>query len=807
MLRMMRNLHYAWRMLRKNPGLTFAVLATLTLGIGAVTAIYTVVYATLLAPLPFPEPNQLVVVWSRVNGHRNGVSAGDYLDWKRQSHSFQQLVAQNQGSFDLAADGQPHQFDGRLVTPGFFNMQGIRLSMGRDFLESEGVAGNDGAVIMTHKLWERLGADSAIIGKTIPINRTPHTVVGVLAPGLADRLGMDLAVPLAFTPQQINHDYHWLVILGRLKPGVSLQQAQQEMDAVTGRIAEAFPTSNHGWGASVELLKNDFIPKERIQSLWLLLGAVGFVLLIACANIANLLLAKGAVRQKEIAVRSSLGATRAQVFLQFLMESLLFALVGGALGIGAGVGLLRAIVAILPEQTLPSEANLHLDGHVLAVALLATTLAGLLFGCAPAWYATRIDPNESLKSGTRSGAGRDSLRLRRTLIVGEFALALALLAGAGLSIHSFWNLTRADLGVRTDHVLTFRLSQPNGRFHSSAEIDSYYRRILDAVRSVTGVSRAATVTGMPLRGTSDGMPFSIVGKVASTDPSKRPAAGFQSVSSDYFSTFGIPIIRGRVFNEGDRATSVKVAVVNEEFARRYLAGVDPLTQRLSIEELIPGQPQLGPPVVWQIVGVVHNVRDGDLREDSPEVDVPFAQSLSPSANIAVRTTTEPGAMRETVAAAVHSVDSEIALGDPLTLDEIKDDVLARDRFTLVLFGCFAGVALLLAAVGVYGLMTFAVSQRTQEIGVRLALGASQSSIQTLIVGEAARLAGMGLALGVAGALLVGRAMQSSLYGVGTMDATVIVTVAMILFVTAVIASYRPARSAAAVDPMQALRTE
>jgi putative ABC transport system permease protein len=761
----------------------------------------------LLAPLPYPQPDQLVMVWSKVGGGRNPMSAGDFLDWKEQSKSFQQLAAFTGGSFNLATQDQPEQIDGMRATPGWFSMQGIPFLMGRDFLPEEGVPGRDHGVILTYKLWNRLGANRGIIGQPMRVNGEPYTVVGVLSPGVGDRFTFELAAPLAFRPEQINHDYHWLLTMGRLKRGISLQQAQADMESVTSHIAAAYPVSNKGWGASVEPLKNDFLPPDRIRNLWLLLGAVGFVLLITCLNIANLLLAKGAARQREIAIRSSVGASRGQVFGQFLTESLVLALVGGGLGVGLGVGLLRAILSLVPDGILPSEANFQLDGHVLAVALGATTLAGLLFGCAPAWYASRVDPGESLKDGGRSGTGRGSNRLRRGLIVGEFTLALSLLAGAGLAIHSFWNLTRVDLGVRTDHVLTFGLNQPHGRFANPDQMNVYNQQILSVLRSVPGVSSAATVTGMPLRYHSDGMPFAVVGGPTFADPSQRPSAGFQSTSPDYFKTFGIQILKGRPFNEQDTATSVRVAIVNEEFAKRYLKGMNPLQQRLSIEEIVPGLPKLGPAVEWQIVGIIHNVRYGDFRDDGPEVNVPFAQSLSPNVTIGVRTAEDPAAMAKTIAAAVHSVDPRIALARVRTMDQVKEESLAEDRYTMVLFACFAGVALLLAAVGIYGLMAYAVSQRTQEIGLRLALGSGRQRVIWLILKEASMLAAIGLGIGLVGSAFVGRTMQTTLYGVGAMDFSVIVSVGVILFVAALLASYLPARRAAMIDPMKALRMD
>lgn len=803
---MIGNLRYSLRMLRKNPGLTAAVIATLMLGIGATTAIYTVVYAVLIAPLPYPHPEQLVMVWSRVNGGRNVISAGDFLDWKEQNKSFQQLAAWTGSSFNLATQNQPEQVQGMRSTPGWFSMQGMPFLLGRDFRQEEGSLGNDRVVVLTYKLWNRLGADRNIVGKPLRIDLEPYTVVGVLAPGIGDRFDFQLAAPLAFRPEQINHNYHWLLAMGRLKAGVTLQQGQADMDAVTAHLAQAFPKTNQRWGAAVEPLQNDFLPPERIQNLWLLLGAVGFVLVIACVNIANLLLAKGAARLREIAIRSSVGASRRQIFAQFLTESVVLALIGGGLGIALGVGLLRAILSIVPEGILPSEANFQLDIHVLVVALVTTTLAGILFGCAPAWYASRVDPGESLKEGGRTGTGAGSHKLRRGLIAGEFALALSLLAGAGLAIDSFWNLTRVDVGLRTDHVLTFGLDQAPGRFKSPEEMYAYNQRMLSELRSMPGVSAAAAVTGLPLRFHSDGMALSVVGATYA-DESQRPGAGFQSISPDYFKTFGIRVVQGRAFNEQDTGTSVRVAMVNEEFVRRYLKGMDPLRQRLAFEQIIPGAQDLGPMVEWQVVGVFHTVMYDDFREASPEVDVPFAQSLSPNVTMGVRTERDPAAMSQTIAAAVHRVDSEIALGRLRTMDQVKTEALGEDRYTMVLFAGFAAVALVLAAVGIYGLMAFAVAQRTNEIGLRLALGASRVNVIWLILREASLLAAAGLGIGLVGAALVGRTMRNTLYGVGATDFSVIVTVGLLLFGTALVASYLPARRAARIDPMDALRSE
>jgi len=803
----LRNLSYALRQLLKSPVFAITAALTLALGIGANTAIFTVVYATLMAPMPYPQPDQLVMVWSKIQGDRNGIAAQDFVDWKNQNTVFQDLNAWTGGSFNLATKDQPEYVEGQQTTPGMYRMMGVPFQMGRDFLPEEGKAGREHVVVLMNKMWKRLGSDPNIVGKSIQIDGAPYTVVGVMGPGMADRLNQFLIVPLVFKPEQLNHDFHWLLSMGRLKPGVTIKQAQANMDSVTAGIAKAFPKSNKGWGAIVEPLKNDFLPKERIQTLKLLLGAVGFVLLIACVNVANLLLAKGTARQKEIAIRTSLGASHKQIFAQFLTENLLLALVGGLLGVGVGAVSLRWLVASMPRNTLPSEADLSLNLPILLFTFAASTLAGLLFGCAPAWYATRVDPADALKEGGRSGTGAGRHRLRKILVIGEFALALALLTGAGLAIHSFWNLTQVDLGVRTEHVQTFFLPVPDARPKDPALIAGYYQQMLASIKSVPGVLDATASVGLPLEGPGFGMPFMIAGQPEFADPSQRPDTSFGMVTSDYFKTYGIQMVRGRAFTDQDNAGAVKVAVVNEEFVQKFLKGKDPLQQRINVEELIPGVTKLGPYIAWQIVGVFHNVRAGGFRRDFPEMDIPFWQIPWPSANIGVRTARDPETMSKEIAAAVHKIDPQISLAEPRTLEEVKSLMLADDRFTMSLYFAFAAVALVLAAVGIYGVMAFTVAQREHEIGLRMALGASRGNVVNLVLKEALWLAAVGLGLGLVGAYFVGRAMQNTLYGVGSLDFAAVGAVALVLLCASLLASWIPARRAAGVEPMRALRTE
>lgn len=521
-----RDLSFGLRLLWKNPGFTCVAVLALALGIGANTAIFSVVYATLLAPLPYRQPDRIVMVWSKVGGQRNVVSAGDFLDWKHASTSFESIAAWTGRQMSLTTSGQPEQVNAEPCTPGFLHVLGQPLLLGRDFLPSEGELGKEYEVILTYRLWKnRFGGDHNIVGQQVRMDGYPYTVVGVLAPGATDRVQSELYVPLAFKPEQINHEFHWLLVMARLKPGVTLAQANADMDGVTHHIAEVYPRSDQGWSATVEPLQNDFLNRDTRRALWMLLGAVGFVLLIACANVANLLLARGTVRQKEVAVRASLGATRGQLFSQFLTESLALAAIGGALGVALAGALLQAILALMPPFTLPSEADVRLNNPVLLFTLGATMLAGVLFGCAPALQAARLNLNETLKEGGRTGISVGRHKLRHALVLAEFALALILLAAAGLAVHGFWNLTHVDMGFRTDHILTFGIPMPAERLKTPEQTTAFYRQLTERIQALPGITAASVSTGMPVQGTSFGMPFDIVGKPVA-DRSQRPGAGF-----------------------------------------------------------------------------------------------------------------------------------------------------------------------------------------------------------------------------------------------------------------------------------------
>jgi len=804
-----RDLLFGLRLLWKNPGFTGVAVLALALGIGANTAIFSVVYATLLAPLPYNQPDRIVMVWSKINNdNRNGVSAGDFLDWQRQNTTFESIAAWTGRRMSLSTSAHPEQVQAEPCTPGFLHVLGQPFLLGRDFLPEEGQVGKDLEVILTYRLWKnRFGGDKNILGQQVRMDAQQYTVVGVLAPGATDRVQSELYVPLAFKPEQINHEFHWILVMARLKPGVTVAQANADMDSVTRHIATLYPKSNQGWGASVAPLQNDFLNRNVIRALWILLGAVGFVLLIACANVANLLLARGTARQKEVAVRGALGATRGQLFFQFLTESVTLASIGGALGIFLAWVFLKAIIALMPPFTLPSEADVTLNVPVLLFTVAATMLSGILFGCAPAFQAARLNLNDTLKEGGRSGSGGGKHKLRYALVLAEFALALTLLAGAGMTIHSVWHLTHVEMGFRTDHILTFNLPVPIDRLKGAGEINAFYRQLSERVQSVPGIMSASVSTGMPVQGTSFGMPFDIAGK-AVADRSRRPGAGFNMVSPGYFQTFGIRIAKGRAFSEADTAGGARVAIVNSTLVKKYFPDVDPLTQRLVIEQIVPATAKLGDAVEWQIVGVYENVRNGGPQGDGfPEIDVPFAQSPEPGAYMAVRTATQPDSMTQTIAGVIHSVDPDLPMADVKSMDQMLNESMGGDRFGAVLFGTFAGVALILAAFGIYGVMSFAVAQRTHEIGLRMALGAAPSQVLGLILREGMTLGAIGLGIGFFGAWGVGRLMTGLVYGTGSFDLPAFSAVGTVLLLSALIACYIPARRATQVDPVTALRDQ
>ena len=819
----------AVRGLKRTPWLSAAAVVALALGIGPNTAIFSIVYATVLAPLPYSNPDQLVRVTPMVGNAQDRASAAEYLDWKKRATSFQALEAFRPGrTLNLAIGDAPEIVIARQVTPGGHSMLSERMFLGRDFRADEDQPGKQHVVLLTHRLWrERFGADRDIIGRDIRMDSIPYTVVGVLEPGSWDRTPANVWIPISFTPAEIaNRQLHPLIVDGRLKPGVTVEQAQQEMNTIAADLARQFPDSYAGRTVRLVPLDTAILNSSRTMVagtglqplLWSLLAAVSFVVLMACVNVANLLLSRGVTRERETAIRAALGATRARLVRQALMEGVVLAAIGGALGVLASAWILEGILAMLPPFTLASTVDPKLNLPVLLFTLGATLIAGALSGSVQAWQAGRTNFNDTLKQSGPSEIGRGRRRLLHALVVVELALAVTLLGGAGLTMLSFWNRTRVDLGVRTDHILTFGLPVNQKRFSSAEEIDGFYRQVLEKLQAVPGVAKASVSSGIPLLGFGVSRQFSVVGQPEDAR-SSRPSVGVQLVSPEYFETFGVRMQQGRALNDRDGMSAQGVAVVNERFVRLFLDGRDPVGQRVVMDDIVPnignrtlaGGSLSGPAPdaggEWHIVGVFRDVSNVEPfgEPKSPQIYIPFAQSPSPQGMVAVRTTTSPEHLQSSLAAAVRAVDPALPLVSIRTMEQVVGERLAPDRFNILLYGGLAALALLLATLGIYGVMAFTVMQRTVEIGLRMALGARHNQVRLQILREGATLATGGLVLGLVGAYALGRTMQSMLFGTGALSLPVVLVTGLVLLVTALAACYVPARRASAVDPLIALR--
>jgi len=804
------DLRYGVRMLWKNKGFTAVAVIALALGIGANSAIFSVVNTVLLRPLPYREPGRLVMVWEddAKHGYPNDTpAAANYFDWREQNQVFEDMAAMADQSFNLTGVGEPERIDGKRVNANLFELLGVAPQHGRALAADEDRPGANKVVLLSHALWQRrFGSDAGIVGQTLTLNGEAHTVVGVMPADFQfpDRQA-ELWVPIAFTQQEAtNRGRHYLQVVARLKPGVTLEGAQAEMSTIAARLQQQHPEQNVDLGASVQSLHEHLVGDIR-PALLLLLGAVGFVLLIACANVANLLLARAAGRQKEIALRTALGASRLRLVRQFLTESVLLAALGGVVGLLLSVWGVSLLKSFIPEN-ISQVKSIAVDARVLGFTVLVTLLTGLVFGLAPAFQASRFNLNETLKEGGRdAAAARGGNLIRGLLVIAEVAVSLVLLVGAGLLINSFLRLRNVDPGFRTDNLLTMSVVLPQQKYPDHARRVAFYNDMIRRVEELPGVRSAAVTNWIPLVMQGDSTGYTIEGQPAPVPgQGKLPVIVTRVVSPHYFDTMGIQLMEGRVFEEGrDREDSPCVVVVGESVARKYWPGENVLGKRLT-----PGRPDSSED--WcQVVGVVKDVRQRELSsEPNPLMYLTYAQAgfFAPR-YLVVKTEGDPVALAGTVRKSVWEVDRDQPVSNVNTMESVLSESIARQRFSTLLFGVFAGVALVLAAVGIYGVMSYSMAQRTREIGIRMALGAQKRDVLKLAVGQGLILVGVGVALGLALALALSRLMTSLLYGISATDPLTLVTISLVLVAVALLASYIPARRATKVDPLIALRYE
>jgi len=795
---------YAFRMLCKNPGFTVVAVITLALGIGANTAIFSVVNTVLLQPLPYPDAGRLVVVGERWMGGGGDLAPPDFFDIAAGNHVFEQMAADRNWDFNLSAGGRPERVAGAVVTTNIFNLLGVQPVLGRGFFPEDAGQRGGRAVVLSYSLWQaRFGGRSGVLGEKVSLNDETYTVVGVMPLRFDFPESAQLWVPPRFTlpehPLKPDVDpatmpgSHYFESIARLRPGVTLDQARADVDGVIRHIAERRPDTEATNGAWIETLHEARVGDIRL-ALLLLLGAVGLVLLIACANVASLLLARGAGRRKEMALRGALGAGRGRIARQLLAESLLLAALGGALGIllaSWGMGPLARLV----PQDLRHAVHPGLDWHVLAFTALASLGASIGFGLAPALQGSRFALSEALKETGRSTVpGRH--QAQRVLVVIESALAALLLVGAGLLVRSFLRLTKVNEGFDPTHVMTLKVALPAVRYPDAARRTLFVTQVLDGISALPGVRSTSVATRLPLGSGESHRGIEIEGRPSR--PDQDLDVFYAVVTPGYFRTLGIPFLRGRDFTDRDDASSPGAVLINSSAARAYWPGVNPVGQRVKI----------GGDKIWEVAGVVGDTHQHDLGQPvEPELYAPYAQDPWPFLTVAIRAAGDPAGLLLEAEGAIRAVDKDQAVFDVETMPEVVDASVAPRRFYMLLLGMFALTALALGAVGLFGVISFGIVQRTHEIGIRMALGARGPEVLRMIVGEGLRLAGTGLALGLVAAAGLTRWMASLLYSVRPFDPGTFVAVAGILIGMAVLASYIPARRALRVDPMVALRTE
>jgi putative ABC transport system permease protein len=802
-----RDLRYSGRMLRRNPGFTATIVLTLAFGIGANTAIFSICDALLLKPLPYSEPERIVMLWEQLPDlPRIGAAPANFVDWRRQARSFSHVAAVNPfPTFVLGGSGEAARLAGAAVSWDFFTLLGVRPSLGRGFLEDEDQPGRNRVAMLSHDTWiSRFGGRRDIIGTSVLLNDTPYSVIGVLPEDFefvaqpADfqgRTQFDVWTPLALNPQP-SRGTHPLRVFARLRPGVTLSQAQADVSVVAGNLARAYPGDNTDRGIGVVPLRDQVTADVR-PILLVLLGAVGFVLLIACANVASLLLSRGTGRSTEMSVRVAMGAGLRRITQQLVIETLLLGLAGGALGLALGVAAVRMALPYLPAE-LSRATGVAVDARIFLFTLLTSLGTGLLCGLGPLVQAWRLDGSEALSSGTRVTGGLVT-RLRGALVVGQLAVTCILLIGAGLMTKSLWTLLSVPTGFQADHLLTARQTLPRLRFSDAATVEAFQRRLLGRLYEVPGVQSAGVAAYLPFSGDDNGWAFAIEGRPPLPTGTFN-MADYRPVTRGYFETIGLPLRRGRAFVDTDEADAPYVVVINESMARAFWKTDDPIGQRL----------RFGGPEWRTVVGVVGDLRHEALdKEGGPEMYVPFGQAPQPEtvSAIVVRTSIDASAMTSSLRQAVASIDPAVPLDRIETMEQLVWSSASQPRFRTFLLGTLALLALVMASIGIYGVTSYSVRQRTREFGIYMTVGATARDVLRLVLRQSARLIAVGLGLGLVSSFALVRIVERFLYGVTPLDAATFLMVSCFLATIACVASYIPARWATRIDPVVALRHE
>ena len=806
-----KDIRYGVRGLLKHPGFTAIVVLTLALGIGASTAIFSVVDSVLLRRLPYPNADRIIAI-QELNraGKRGQVTSANFLDWRAQNTVFQHLAAIKTTTANLALSDHAERINLAQTNANFFDVFGVGPQYGRLFIQQDEQAGHAPVVIVSDALWRRrFGSDPSLVGKPITLDGNNYTVIGIAPPGFQypDKTELWLPplqlVPELFPGQDVtqNRRMGYLAAVALLKPGVSLRQAAGEMETITARLRQQYPdTNNNRFNRVVSL--HEHLVGDTNKLLWLLLGAVTFVLLIGCANVANLLLASGAARQREMAIRAALGASRWRVIRQLFTESTILALAGGAVGLLIAYWGLAAITKLLPAD-FPRLNEIHIDLRILGFTFAASVLTGILFGLAPALQFSRADVQESMKEGGRGTAGslRHS-RLRQALIVSEVALSVVLLVGAGLLFRSFMRLQSVNTGFVAEQVLTAKLTPAGQSYVQQGDFAKFYNQVLEKVSAVPGVQAAGLINTLPLE-KGPTLAFRVEGRPITT-PDKWPPANYRVVSPDYFRAMGIPVLQGRAFTDRDGENAPRTIIANQQLVHEIFPDENPIGKRVTFGRTDENQQ----PIWFEIVGVVANVRSLELREE-PTAELYFSalQDFWPGMSLVVRSSVEPSSLSGSVRQVVNEVDKSVPVSDVKTMDHIVSESITQPRFNLFLLALFSTVAMLLSAAGIYGVTAYTVTQRTHELGIRIALGAQVSDVLKMILGQGMAVIGVGLVIGLASAFALMRLLRSLLFGVGENDPLTFAAITLVLLLVALAACYIPARRATKVDPLEALRYE